>query len=85
MARRQNFPGLFRVDVKARKMRNLEAEQERESAIRDVDHAFGKMLLSGADGDRDWTVLINDATGKMSPATTRDGEGFGIFGQCALP
>lgn len=80
-----NFPALFRVDVKAMKMHNLEAEKGRESAIRNVDRANGRMTLSGADGERGWSVLINETTGKMSAATTGDGEGFVIFGQCALP
>jgi hypothetical protein len=82
---RVNFPGLFRVDVKAMTMHNLEAEKGRQSAIRNVDHSNGKMLLSGADSERGWIVLINETTGRMSAATTGDGEGFVIFGQCALP
>jgi len=82
---RVNFPPLFRIDVKAMKMRNLEAEKGRESTIRSVDHANGRMTLSGADGERGWTALINETTGRMSAAITGDGEGFVIFGQCALP
>lgn len=84
-AEKVNFPSLFRIDVKAMKLRNLEAEKGRESSIRNVDRANGKMILSGAEGERGWTVLINEASGKMSATAAGDGEGFVIFGQCALP
>jgi hypothetical protein len=83
-----NFPSLFKVDATARKLRNMQAEtgqQGLESAIRNVDHANGKMILSGAEGERGWSVLIHEATGKMSAAVAGDGEGFVIFGQCVLP
>ena len=83
-----NFPSIFRVDVAAMKLRNLHAEtgqQGVESSIRNVDHANGKMILSGAEGERGWSVLINEGTGKMSAVVSGDGEGFIIFGQCALP
>ena len=80
-----NLPELFRVDAKAMKVRNLEAEKGRESPIRNVDHANGKMILNGAEAERGWIVEINEATGKMSAVVSGDGEGFVIFGQCALP
>jgi hypothetical protein len=85
-----NFPALFKVDASAMKLRNLQAEAEagqqgKESSIRNVDHANGKMILSGAEGERGWSVLIHEGTGKMSAAVSGNGEGFVIFGQCALP
>ena len=83
-----NLPSLFKVDVTAMKLRNLHAEtgqQGKESAIRNVDHANDKMLLSGAEGERGWSVLIHEATGKMSATVAGVGEAFVIFGQCVLP
>jgi hypothetical protein len=83
-----NFPTLFKVDASAMKLRNLQAEagpQGTESSIRNVDHANGKMILSGAEGERGWSVLIHEATGRMAAAVAGDGEGFVIFGQCVLP
>ena len=80
-----NLPSLFRVDTKTMKVRNLEAEKGRESPIQNVGHANGKLLLNGADGERGWIVLIHEDTGKMSAVVSGDGEGFVIFGQCALP
>ena len=83
-----NLPSLFKVDLTTMKLRNLHAEtgqQGKESSIRNVDHTHSKMILSGADGERGWSVLIHETTGKMSATVTGDGEGFVIFGQCALP
>ena len=83
-----NFPAIFQVDAAGRKLKNLQAstgQQGAESSIRNVDHANGKMILSGAEGERGWSVLIHESTGQMSAAVAGDGEGFVIFGQCALP
>jgi len=80
-----NLPELFRVDAKAMKVRNLEAEKGRESPIRSVDHVNGKVILFGAEEERGWIVEINETTGKMSAVVSGDGEGFVVFGQCALP
>ena len=84
-AEKVNFPALFKVDVKAMKLWELGAEKPRETAIRNVDRASNKMILGGAEGERGWTVLINEASGKMSATAAGDGEGFVIFGQCAIP
>ena len=83
-AEKVNFPALFKVDVKAMKLWELGADKARETTIRNVDRANNKMILSGAEGERGWTVLINEANGKMSATAAGDGEGFVIFGQCAL-
>jgi len=80
-----NLPELFRVDTRAMKVRNLEAEKGRESTIRNIDHANGKMILNGAEAERGWILQINETTGKMSAVVSGDGEGFVVFGQCALP
>src|SRR5262249_19297103 len=83
-----NFPAIFQVDAAGKKLKNLQenkGQQGAESASRAVDHANGKMILSGADGERGWNVLIHEGTGQMSAAVAGDGEGFVIFGQCALP
>ena len=80
-----NLPALFRIDAKAMKVHNLEAEKGRSSAIRTVEHANGKLVLSGADGERGWVVLVHEDSGRMSAVVSGDGEGFVVFGQCVLP
>jgi len=81
-----NFPAVFQIDASAKKLRNLQGDpgQGTESSIRNVDHANGKMILSGIDGEAGWSVLIHEGTGKMSGAVSGDGAGFVLFGHCAL-
>jgi hypothetical protein len=80
-----NLPSLFRVDAKAMKVHNLEAEKGRQSPIKNLEHSNDKLLLQGAEGDRGWTLIIHESNGKMSGTVSADGEGFVIFGQCVLP
>jgi hypothetical protein len=66
--------------VKGMKMSDLASEKPRESAIRNVGHANGKVILSGAEGERGWILLINETSGTMSATAAGDGEGFVLFG-----
>jgi hypothetical protein len=78
-----NIPTLFRVDVKGMKIHN--SETNRESPIKTVEHASGKLLMSGHQTERAWVVIVNETTGRMSGVVSADGEGYVMFGQCALP
>jgi len=82
-AERVNLPQFLRVDVKAMKVR--EQETGRESPIKNVERANGRVILQGAQGERGWTLTIAEETGKMSATVSADGEGFIIFGACTLP
>jgi hypothetical protein len=81
-AQNVNLPQFFRVDLKAMAIRAI--EENRESAIRAVDHLNGKMLLQGVQGERGWTLMIAEDTGQMSATISGDGEGYVIFGACTL-
>jgi len=78
-----NLPTLFRVDVKGMRIHN--SETNRESPIKTVEHAKGKLLMSGHQGEHAWIVIVNETTGRMTGTVAADGEGYVIFGQCALP
>jgi hypothetical protein len=77
-----NLPQFMRVDVKAMTIRS--EEQKRESPIRTVDHMDGKLILQGTQGQRGWTLLIAEDTGQLSATVAADGEGFVVFGACAV-
>ena len=79
------LPALFRVDVKAKKVLNLDAEKRKESPIRTSASVNGRLVLYGGEAGRGWVVTIHEETGKMTGAVATDGEGYVIFGQCALP
>ncbi len=41
--------------------------------------------MSGHQAERAWVVIVNETTGRMSGVVSADGEGYVMFGQCALP
>jgi hypothetical protein len=77
-----NLPQFIRVDVKA--MATRSDEQKRESPIKTVDHMNGKLILQGTQGERGWTMVIAEDTGRLSATIAADGEGFVVFGACAV-
>ena len=77
-----NLPQFIRVDVKAMTIRS--EEEKRESPIKTVEHMNGKLILQGTQGERGWTMLITEDTGRMSATVSADGEGFVVFGACTL-
>ena len=78
-----NLPQFFRVDLKAMTIRS--EEQKRESPIKTVEHMNGKLILQGTQGERGWTMLIDEDTGRLSATVTADGEGLVVFGACMVP
>jgi hypothetical protein len=81
-----NFAPRFRVDAGGKRVHNLETDKSksRESTIQNVSHQNGKLVLSGAEVERGWVVVIHEDTGRLSGAVSGDGDGFVIFGQCAV-
>ena len=77
-----NLPQFIRVDVMAMAIRS--EEQKRESPIKTVEHMNGKLILQGTQGERGWTMLIVEDSGRMSATVTADGEGFIVFGACTV-
>jgi hypothetical protein len=78
-----NLPHVLRVDVKALKVHS--EDTGRESPIKTVERLDGKMVLQGTQGERGWTLMVSEKTGKMSGTITADGEGFIVFGVCTTP
>jgi hypothetical protein len=77
-----NLPQFIRVDLKA--MTTRSEEEKRESPVKTVEHMNGKLILQGTQGERGWTMLIEEDTGRMSATVTADGEGFVVFGACTV-
>ena len=78
-----NLPSIWRLDVKRMKVHY--PELNRESPIRNVDRRSGKLLLSGAESEHGWILVVHEDNGRMSAAVSTHDAGFIIFGQCALP
>jgi hypothetical protein len=79
------LPTLMRMDFAGMKVRPLEALPNRDSTIRNVNHVNGRTVINGGESGRGWVVTINEQTGRMTAAVVTDGEGFVVFGQCAVP
>ena len=77
-----NLPQFIKVDVKAMTVRS--EEQKRDSPIKTVEHMNGKLILQGTQGERGWTMVIAEDTGRLSATIAADGEGFVVFGACAV-
>jgi hypothetical protein len=77
-----NLPQFIRVDLKAMTIRS--EEQKRDSPIKTVEHMNGKLILQGTQGERGWTMLIDEDTGQLSATVIANGEGFVVFGACTV-
>jgi hypothetical protein len=77
-----NLPPFFRVDFKTMTIRAV--EENRESAIKNVDRVNGKLILQGVQGQLGWTLIISEDMGQMSATIAGAGEGYLIFGTCTL-
>jgi hypothetical protein len=78
-----NLPDFFKVDLKALTVRS--EETGRDSPIKNVERLDGQIIMQGGQNGRGWTMTISEDTGKMSAAVSTEGEGFIVFGACALP
>lgn len=81
-AESENLPDFFEIDLKAKTIRA--ADTGRQSPIKQVDRADGKIILYGSEAERGWVLMIQEKTGKMSASITGDGESFVIFGVCPV-
>lgn len=84
-------PSFWRIDVAAATVTATGADP-RQSAIKNVDHIDGKLIIQGAEdgieGVRDgaaWSAAIDEETGRMVVTAAGDGVGFVVFGACTLP
>jgi hypothetical protein len=80
-----NIPQFIKVDVANKKIGSPEeSENKKETAIRNVSHNNGSLVLQGAENGRGWSIVIAEETGKMSGAISEAKAGFIILGACML-
>ena len=79
-----NLPQFIRVDFKKKTLNGTTPDGRSEStAIQNVQTREGdKTILQGADGPRAWSIVIDQATGKMSASVSDNSTGFVVFGAC---
>ena len=55
---------------------------ERTTAIQNVQKLDGLTILQGAENGRAWSMVIDQANGRMSGSIADEGGAFAIFGAC---
>jgi hypothetical protein len=78
-----NVPPFVKVHPQGKVVSTMDGK--RTSPIKHVERLNGNMYLHGGEGARAWTVIISEATGKMSAAVAGEEHGFLVFGICTLP
>jgi hypothetical protein len=76
-------PDFLIVDLKNKKMQTTKAsEQTRTTAFSTLMRAGGAIYLQGIEGGRAFSFVIDEATGRLTVAVSRDGVAVNAFGSC---
>jgi hypothetical protein len=75
------IPDFLIIDFENKTIRATEESGRKETtAIQNVQHLDGKLILQGAENGRGWSIVISEDNGRLS-ATVSDHEvGFIVFG-----
>jgi len=80
-----NMPQFLRLDFKNNRILTPEkSEVNKETAIKNLEHDKGMLVLQGIENGRGWNIVIAEDTGKMSASISENTGGFVIFGACTL-
>lgn len=79
-----NLPPLMRLDSQAKTLAALGSDG-RTAPIHAVERRDGRLVMYGGQEGRGWSLVIVEATGRMSATVVDDGVSFVIFGACAAP
>ena len=76
-----DLPPFIRLDFGKKRMMSV-SDPPRETPIDTVQKREGLTILQGAQNGRAWSLVIDQATGRMT-GSVADGEGaFAVFGAC---
>jgi hypothetical protein len=76
-------PDFIIVDLKNKNMQTTKSsEQARTTTFSTVTRNGGKIFLQGIDNGRAFSFVINEVTGDLTLALSRDGVAVGVFGAC---
>ncbi len=81
-----SIPQFIRVDFQKKVAGGtLESGAAREVGIEHMKRENGMLVLQGGQEGRGWSMVIGEATGKMTLTASGDRFGFIIFGACTSP
>ena len=76
-------PDFVIIDLKNKKLQTTKASgQARTTAFSTMSRSGGKIFLQGIENGRAFSFLINEATGDLTVAVSRDGVADAAFGSC---
>jgi hypothetical protein len=76
-------PDFVIVDLKNKKMQTTKSsEQTRTTAFSSVSRSGGNLFLQGVENGRAFSFVINELTGSLTVALSRDGVAVSVFGSC---
>lgn len=76
-------PDFVIIDLKNKKLQTTKAsEQTRTTAFSSMSRAGGKIFLQGLENGRAFSFLIDEASGRLTVAVSRDGVAVAAFGSC---
>jgi hypothetical protein len=78
-----NIPQFLRIDFKKKTISGtLESGEVRTAKIENMARSDGKLILQGVQNGKGWSMVITEATGKMTVTASDDRAGFVVFGAC---
>ena len=81
-----NLPQFLRIDFKKKTIHGTREDgSELTTPIKSMEQVDGKLILSGVQNDVGWSLIISEATGKMTISAAKDQVGFVVFGACTNP
>ena len=81
-----NLPQFLKIDFKEKKISGTrESGEMLTTKIENIERGDGKLVLQGTENNKGWSMLINEATGKMTITASDDQVGFVVFGACTTP
>jgi hypothetical protein len=76
-------PDFVVVDLGAKTLSTTEASQQnRSTPIANVSRSDGRIFLQGVERGRAFSFLIDEVTGRVTVAVSRDGATVSVFGAC---
>jgi hypothetical protein len=76
-------PDFVIVDLKNKKMQTTKSSQQtRTTAFSSMSRSDGKIFLLGLENGRAFSFVINEITGSLTVALSRDGVAVAVFGSC---
>ena len=76
-------PDFVVIDTKKKTISTTKSSNEnRSTSFTSVSKSDGLLYLQGVEGERAFSFVIEEATGRMTVAVSRDGMSVSVFGAC---